>query len=354
MVLVRKTELACRNGWDDDLWEPRAGSGGSGTGRGARKPSSRMPVTESHEGVGTWTPAADSRTDTVIASGESGIAGERPEQESSTQAIPRERSVIDDHAAPNVDAINAWSSAFEAQDKETEAAVDEFQHETISPRFGSTGGDWQGQFSRLDARPQSATDVVPVPAPLSEHDQEFSNTHANGTQQSGDLVPEAAFHEPRPVQQSGITEQFDIDPVSIAAQGAEFGVQGVEDFVDVDAVVEDDELEDSEADGSRPLPMLANVTPCCRNCRDFLPSKDGTHGWCDNPFAFEKRQEVRGDRVACQSTFGNWWSPSDDWWMERADIAHHSAPTPLVDNLIRQIRIRQIDNEGSTEVRDRS
>jgi hypothetical protein len=354
MVLVRKTELACRNGWDDDLWEPRDGSGGSGTVRGARKPASRIPVTESHDDASSWTPVANPGTDVVIASGERDDTPGRREQEIATNAKPQERGVIADRAAQDVDAINVWSSAFQAQERESEAAVDELQHETISPRFGSPGGDWQGQLPQFDARPESVTDVVPVPNVLSERDNEYPSNHANGTQHAGGKAPEdAVFHEQRPVQQSGVTEQFDIDPASIAAQGAEFGVQGVEDAIEVEATLEEGELDD-EVSGSRSLPMLGNVNPCCRNCRDFLPSKDGTHGWCNNPFAFEKRQEVRGDTVTCQSTFGNWWSPSDDWWMERADIAHHSAPTPLVDNLIRQIRIRQIDDEGSTEVRDRS
>jgi hypothetical protein len=46
---------------------------------------------------------------------------------------------------------------------------------------------------------------------------------------------------------------------------------------------------------------------------------------------------VERNQLACRSTIGSWWIASDDWWLQRADIAHHGRPTPIVDELLRQL-----------------
>jgi hypothetical protein len=84
-------------------------------------------------------------------------------------------------------------------------------------------------------------------------------------------------------------------------------------------------------------PKLAKMSQCCGTCRDFRPAEGGERGWCNNPYAFDHRRMVRKNEVACRSTIGDWWIPSDDWWMQQADYSHHGRPTPIVDDLLRQL-----------------
>jgi hypothetical protein len=82
---------------------------------------------------------------------------------------------------------------------------------------------------------------------------------------------------------------------------------------------------------------LASMPQCCGTCRDFRPAEGGERGWCNNPYAFDHRRMVRKNDLACRSTIGDWWIPSDDWWMQQADYSHHGRPTPIVDDLLRQL-----------------
>ncbi|MBX6342734.1 MAG: hypothetical protein IRY97_09775 [Thermomicrobiaceae bacterium] len=93
------------------------------------------------------------------------------------------------------------------------------------------------------------------------------------------------------------------------------------------------------ADSSRGLPpvasqRLAQIPRCCATCRDFRPSEGGERGWCNNSYAFDHRRMVQASDLACASSIGNWWVPSDDWWLQRADISHHARPTPMVDEYL--------------------
>lgn len=84
-------------------------------------------------------------------------------------------------------------------------------------------------------------------------------------------------------------------------------------------------------------PKLAKMPQCCGTCRDFRPAEGGDRGWCNNPYAFDHRRMVRKNDLACRSTIGDWWIPSDDWWLQQADYSHHGRPTPIVDDLLRQL-----------------
>lgn len=77
------------------------------------------------------------------------------------------------------------------------------------------------------------------------------------------------------------------------------------------------------------------VPRCCATCRDFRPVGDGATGWCANPYAFTSKRMVESSDLACRSTIGSWWLPSDEVWLDHADATHHSRPTPLLDELRR-------------------
>ena len=92
-----------------------------------------------------------------------------------------------------------------------------------------------------------------------------------------------------------------------------------------------------------PNPQLATLPQCCGTCRDFRPAEGGERGWCNNQFAFDHRRMVQRNDLACRSTIGVWWIASDDWWQQQADISHHGRPTPVVDDLLRQL----LDSRGT-------
>ncbi|MEX1159100.1 MAG: hypothetical protein WEC79_09250 [Thermomicrobiales bacterium] len=79
---------------------------------------------------------------------------------------------------------------------------------------------------------------------------------------------------------------------------------------------------------------LQTVRRCCATCRDFKQIGDGKTGWCNNPYAFSERRMVQSNEIACRSSFGVWWLPHDDLWLEHADTTHHGRPTPLLDDLV--------------------
>lgn len=87
----------------------------------------------------------------------------------------------------------------------------------------------------------------------------------------------------------------------------------------------------------RPPAAAGQIPRCCATCRDFRPAESGRSGLCNNRYAFDHRQMVPADGVACTSTIGDWWVPTDDWWMRRGDISHHGRPTPNVDEYLQRL-----------------
>ncbi|MGA7672891.1 MAG: hypothetical protein WBW04_20915 [Nitrolancea sp.] len=83
--------------------------------------------------------------------------------------------------------------------------------------------------------------------------------------------------------------------------------------------------------------VQTSMRECCATCRDFRPAEGGERGWCNNQYAFDHRQMVDRNDLACRGSIGSWWIASDDWWLQKADISHHGRPTPVVDDLLRQL-----------------
>jgi hypothetical protein len=342
MVLVRKTELACRHGWDHDLWEPREGGGaggsGSATSSNGRSRSARPP---SNGRI----PSSATGTDAIVDLHGRG-SSERPAEQARRDAPgdgPATRQGPDQQHSDEGQFSHPQNSA-----EYVSEGVDQLQAETVAYHSAARKDDWQSQLQSYRERERTQFEPVPRPSVLAEDEpsqveSRADSAGANSNGASNGYQPE----EFRKVRQSGVTEPFEVESEAPET----FGVPEVEEHAEAQ---HSSATEEDEANAPVQLPMLQASNACCRNCRDFLPAKTGHGGWCNNPFAFEQRQSVSGDKVACQGSFGSWWSPSDDWWMERADIAHHSAPTPLIDNLIRQIRSRQIEEEGSTEGQYRS
>lgn len=85
----------------------------------------------------------------------------------------------------------------------------------------------------------------------------------------------------------------------------------------------------------------------CETCRSFRPQQNG-RGVCAHPYAFSHTRVVTAKRLACSSSMGSWWSPSDRVWQAIADIDRHSNPTPLLDEFLAESGTLETDNPPHT------
>lgn len=292
MVLVRKSELACRAGWDEDLWEPRqpqevpgrhARMGADDLLEAERPSTSERPVTTP---VGAVSPTAAAR-------------GERAGQtltSSWTQHHAHPRDVRrhqphDDHGP----AREAPTNALAGRTPGSPGTADEpgtHRPPHDDPRLPTAGSSERDDVGD----PARRTPVVEEPR--------------HGWRQSGQTEPFSIPEELSPVPAEDAPESSDGYLVDAAGAG--------------DAPL--------MPDGGIP-----GVPQCCRTCRDFRPIADGRQGWCGNPYAFPERSVVAADSLACYSSLGSWWLPNDDWWLQLADISHHGMPTPNVDEYLQQL-----------------
>jgi hypothetical protein len=360
MVLVRKTELACRKDWDNDLWEatgeavPSAdqdvelvnaarstppasksvGSPGLDAAHPPRQGTSRVMGRlfddESDDFVIPRQPASRESAGTPARSEQPG----GPAFQRSGDAGAR-RGSGDSRSPGGRDLSNAWGSGLNALGRPRE--------ESPVPD-GPKAEPARGSVER-GADPEKREPPTPRPAPPTAP---MSPPGAAG--RFGAMAAEFVTESPRgPVPQSGRTEPIEL-PVDELEDDDALDVEEYEPEVS-----ESDSRAGGEAEAKGEHPSIELLERCCRSCRDFLPTENGGRGMCNNAYALTKGQLVDPDDLACQGTFGNWWAPSDDWWRARADISHHYAPTPLVDELVTEIRARHAHGnpKGSTQRRSR-
>ena len=85
----------------------------------------------------------------------------------------------------------------------------------------------------------------------------------------------------------------------------------------------------------------------CETCRSFRPQQGG-RGTCSHPYAFSHTRVVTERMLACSSSMGSWWSPSDRVWQAMADIDRHSNPTPLLDEFLNPEPASETDDRSRT------
>jgi hypothetical protein len=362
MVLVRRTELACRKDWDNDLWEP-ADEAAPISGQDVELASasrSALPASRSLglPGVdGAHPPRQgnqramarlldDDSDDFVMPHApitrERAGSKERPERPSGP-AFQRasdpgtRREPLDSPARDLRDLSNAWGSGLSHLGRpRAEAPV------PYEPNAGRDS-DNVGRVDRPEER-KSPPSPRPVPAaPTSPPDV---------AGRFGAMAAEFVTESPRgPVPQSGRTEPIELPEDELDEEEDDVGDVEEDEPEELDAAARSGERAETKGEH----PSIELLDRCCRTCRDFLPTENGGRGVCNNAHALTKGQFVDPEELACQGTFGNWWAPSDDWWRARADISHHYAPTPLVDELVKEIRARHAHGkpQGSTHRRSR-
>jgi len=79
----------------------------------------------------------------------------------------------------------------------------------------------------------------------------------------------------------------------------------------------------------------------CGNCGDFRPAETGSRGYCRNRFAFLAPPLVGPNDLACLSCLGNWWAVSDEIWFQRAMSSPLDNPPPPGDRIPDDLRVRE-------------
>ncbi len=395
MVLVRRSELACRSDWANDLWEPKAGvepvsissspryTSEAGKSDDRRQYTDRVtavsvaPSRTSHEETVSVAPRLEAAKQVEEVRDETrGVFDDEPESEpiapeptgsryqsragDSDEAEDRSRfDVRRDLLQPNPVADRVEPSASATSDRSVSRDEREGSRErpAAQPRRDDLDSrSWALPSREAPPRPRDtgterSTPATPAPEPPAR--RSFGDEPAT---RFG--APPARVAETRPTQpdrspRTPMTEDPATDPLPRGRSGwtEPFAVStpssspAAQPAVRAEAapvIVDETRAIDPAPVPAPPLkpPVSARhstMKECCGTCRDFRPAEGGERGWCNNPYAFDHRQMVEKNDLACRSTIGSWWIASDDWWMHRADITHHGRPTPIVDDLLRQL-----------------
>jgi hypothetical protein len=330
-ILVRRSELACRDDWSRSLWQPATGE--SGAGMDISPPASSGPLLPASQEslrailnrdlTGSGAPAAPAGEDVLLS--EARIVSEREEPwQPSARPFPagsfdprtalfKAREAYREKIRAN--AMASRQSAVEGNPGAFDRAESEsVRPATTTPETGRSAAVWNDDPQR-EREPESATAAsMAVAAPILDWSE-----------------------EPEPELDASFwgANELDRDEESLVDYGTEAEVCAP----DVPAIIEQDasSLEAQPAMLVAALPgwFRVDLPRVCRACRDFRPATDGQRGWCANTWAFTHRQLVQEDDVTpCHSAIGDWWVPVDDVWLVAADVSSHGRATPLLDRMI--------------------
>lgn len=311
LALVRRQELACRLGWNDDYYEPLVAEGGV-------LPGEQRPALDA---IRQRSGFQGTKPDDILV----GIDQPRPVMEQEPMQAPRTR-------ASNVG--EAHRRALERRQLAQQSGDD-----TYAPRrLGQPalpGGDTAGTpGSPPNARmeegvsaprrvetatpaggyesPDAHTASIAIPPDLADgHAGMYTSTSAPAPapQQAPPAAPPPQWAEPQPQPQPLPPTAQPPPPRSPLV--AEWEAQARQHHR-----------------GKR-----------CANCRDFQIAESGDRGWCRNRFAFPTPQVVGPNDLACLSAIGTWWAANDQWWLAKAaPPAREPVPTPLTDTMIEELR----------------
>lgn len=328
MVMVRRSELACRNDWAASLWEPAAGS--QADDASPLRPLLTGPLPPAN--------ADDIRAivaqDTVVpAIGEDVLLSEgRLVAEPIRQPLSRAQQHAPPAPPPELrsDVLRA-RVAYRENTRTREAA-------TRQTATAEAGSDAQGAVVEGDT-PENLTERQPPEqadepqAPQSPGPARAPMLAAGGAREPGrDVI--SGEHVPGSDLGRWLGE--------MAEETARANAVAQELEVELDAEIApapepaypELELANLYRFADKPLPLWfrQDLPQVCRTCRDFRPSVDGQRGWCANRWAFPERTLVGEDDPApCATAIGSWWASVDDVWLVAADISDHGRPTPLMD-----------------------
>jgi hypothetical protein len=375
---VRQTELACRNSWDQDLWEqsPNPVLNPALTGvEYSTGIDSEAPAASIDHDIQRRAPREIFLGDTDDGS-ETDLFGDDIDRVTDIQvpmlrrasfARPPARTIgregdqaqDDEHWLPRTSVYDA-RRRLEEERREFARQQHESRVSEIGNRMASTNaiGSPYGAFPPIVRNSEPARSSQGSSELESD---EHSGAHSSREERRGADTPEAQQVSPgqqglrgavrmAPIVDPEVDQRTEPLPTQEVRAATGFADQSV--ILDrnvTDSVVHVDGAVHVAWDASVALPAnerfqaakptdpidrhkaIQAIRRCCGTCRDFRQVADGGRGQCVNPYAFSERRMVQSDQLACRSSLGTWWMPNDDVWLERADTSHHGRPTPLLD-----------------------
>jgi hypothetical protein len=347
MIMVRRSELACRDDWSRSLWQPATGGNDDSSLPFSRSPlTGPMPPT-SPEDLSTLlaqdiVSSADSGEDVLLS--EARIISESPEAKNRWETPARAIQM------PNFDPRTAIFRAREAYRDKVKAKASEARllsaAEPIAEPVPEPVADWP---ECLESVAEYQQPEIVLPAPLASRDMQASIEPARSTLPvAANITPAPRQHvEDKPLAtRSGSQNAIGkanrprvqtpiVEPPADSAVAARALIQSAERA---------DEAVRHEVRLAVDLPdwYRTDLPRICRTCRDYRPSADGMRGWCANGWAFTHRRLVQSDDAApCHSAIGDWWAPVDDVWLVAADVSSHGRATPHLDRIAGQETARR-------------
>jgi hypothetical protein len=337
LIVVRRDELACRNGWDQNLWEPAGGAEPPGGPGGpprhdpgplpAAGPELVLPLLRQSS------PAEHEGEDVLLS--EARIVSERDEP----WAPPR--PVVSAGFDPRTAIFRAREAHRERQRAKAAAARQASGADAVMTAGAS------GHPTEMGGAPRESEELKLETMGSTAEDEEASLALPveRGHYDAPDHDPGALAAVGQPARaETAITCAGGHTAVAARAEAersAERGLPSRAQRADreresgrVSAPSEDPAaIAQAEAEPTDlPAWFRTDLPRICRSCRDFRPAADGQRGWCANAWAFTHSRLVHADEPApCQSAIGDWWISVDDVWLVAADVSSHGRATPLLD-----------------------
>lgn len=331
LVMVRKTELACRNTWDADLWEPQQ----AGRRVSVEQPVAGVPQAASFKPVEG---ATDRVTDISIPLVKRLPA---PLPEGANRLFGRSSDLDGDD---DVDAIAVlpWLKArsdIPGAPVGAPPVIDDLPDTPATPQ--------------LEPPVETPTILWPL--------VDFSLTELSTSRPQGDQLRDlpaldleveayitppppaptkparsGQYTEPLPALPNGGAPAADTGQLAPGPATLHTAPAAKDQHFPLRTIVLDGSPARFDGDPIDRIHALSGLPRCCGTCRDFRRNPDGRTGTCANRYAYLEDPVVKSDELACRSSAGIWWLPNDDLFINSADTAHHARPTPFLDAVLGQ------------------
>jgi hypothetical protein len=337
LVMVRKTELACRNSWDVDLWEPL---------QAGRRINIEQPVVEAPERL-PFVPA-EGATDRVT-----------------DISVPLVKRPVAPLTAPGTRLFGPTGDMDADDDVDAVAVLPWLKARGDAPiapvEPSSTAGDPPDLPAQNQPAPphdtpailQPLVDFLPPPERSNQPRMERPRELTALDQEVRALLATVEPAPARPKQSGGVqyTEPLPELPTGGVTSrqtkplGPTAALLRAEPPAHVLTLTSGPAVLDAvkNAPPNRPerdlfdrIDALSGLPRCCGTCRDFRSNADGRTGICASRYTYLDDPVVKSDELACSSSAGIWWLPNDEVFVKAADTAQHARPTPFLDAVLGQ------------------
>jgi hypothetical protein len=346
--MVRRNELACRDGWDRNLWEA-AGQDDTPPDHGPRRiavePPGSPPLAPGAAAMNRLAPVGEDvlLSEARIVSDGPGT-WEPPTRPFASAGFDPRTAIFRAREAYRERARVKAAAARQATAAEALAAAD------VAPAAANAASE-QAAIGVLPGVVETERVEAVAPEPLARIE---AGSHLEATAWSANSRASGDAREPVAVASvaEGPGGMTTAPPAPMAAGARVMAHSGYDEAprpsshvagdtaqalpVDPpDAIADSGEREPAASRTDLPQWFRTDLPRICRSCRDYRPAADGQRGWCANAWAFTHSRLVNADEgTPCQSAIGDWWVPVDDVWLVAADVSAHGRATPLLDRLV--------------------